>query len=92
MNNLLWNENSDVTEDNAENVKEILTAFNDVINGLLLLADRNYIFNNINCSESTKEFYDNFQDLIDLCVKFEALRNMIFGDALDWDEILRSLG
>lgn len=91
MNNMLWDEYSHVDEDNAKAVKNILESFNAIIDGLLILTDRNYIFNNINCTEYTKEFYDKFGDFDKLSIKIEALRNMIFGDALDWNEISRSL-
>ena len=57
MNNLLWAEWSNVEEDNVEEVKHILKAFNDVINGLLVLEDHNYIFNNLNTSELEKNYY-----------------------------------
>lgn len=96
MNNLLWAEWSNVDEDNVEEVKHILKAFNDVINGLLVLEDHNYIFNNLNSSPSEKNYYfdvrgtdDGFAGLAD---EFEKLRSVLFGGVLDWDEIKRSLG
>ena len=57
MNNLLWAEWSNVDEDNVEEVKYILKAFDDVINGLSTLEDSDWIFNNLNSSESEKNYY-----------------------------------
>lgn len=95
MNNLLWNEFSDISEENSEEAEIILQAFEDVIDGLLLLDDYNYIFNNINCNEYTKQCYVNLKNqkgsFAELSERFEAIRNIIFGDALDWEEIKRSL-
>ena len=39
MNNLLWAEWSNVDEENVDEVKHILKAFDNVINGLLILED-----------------------------------------------------
>ena len=95
MNNLLWAEWSNVDEENAENVKFILEAFEGVISGLLLLEDCNYIFNNLNSSSIEKNYYYNvhekYNDFISLSEEFEKLRSVLFGGSLDWDEIKRSL-
>lgn len=96
MNNLLWAEWSNVDEDNVEEVKHILKAFEDVINGLLTLEDSDWIFNNLNSSESEKDCYFNFHGQLDdgfvgLSEKFEKLRSVLIGGVLDWNEIKRSL-
>lgn len=96
MNNLLWAEWSNVDEDNVEEVKHILKAFDDIINSLLTLEDSNWIFNNLNSSPSQKDYYYNFHEkygnFIELSEKFERLRSVLFGGVLDWKEIMRSLG
>lgn len=95
MNNLLWAEWSNVDEENAEEVKSILKAFDGVINGLILLEDHNYIFNNLNSSPWERNYYYNihekYGDLIELSGEFEKLRNVLVGGVLDWNEIKRSL-
>lgn len=95
MNHLLWAEWSNVDEENAENIKFILEAFEGVISGLILLEDHNYLFNNLNSSSSEKNYYYNihekYGDLIELSEEFEKLRSVLFGGSLDWDEIKRSL-
>lgn len=96
MNNLLWAEWSNVDEDNVEEVKHILKAFDDVINGLEALEESDWIFNNLNSSPSEKDYYfdtrgpgGGFAELAD---EFEKLRSVLFGGVLDWNEIKRSLG
>lgn len=95
MNNLLWAEWSNVDEENAENIKFILEAFEGVISGLMVLDDYNYLFNNLNSSPSEKNYYHNvhekYNDFIGLSEEFEKLRSVLFGGILDWDEIKRSL-
>lgn len=95
MNNLLWNEFSNIEEDNKDHVKLILKSFNDIINGLLLLEDHNYIFNNLGTPDFIKDYYFNVckrgKSFIKLANEIEKLRNIIFGEAIDWDEIERSL-
>ncbi len=95
MNNLLWAEWSNVDEDNAENIKFILEAFEGVISGLMVLEDYNYLFNNLNSSPSERNYYHNIHekcgDLIELSAEFEKLRSVLFGGSLDWNEIKRSL-
>lgn len=96
MNNLLWAEWSNVDEDNKQDVKNILNAFNDVINGLMVLEDSDWIFNNLNSSPSEKNYYYNIHEkyngFIGLSEEFEKLRSVLFGGVLDWNEIKRSLG
>lgn len=97
MNNLLWAEWSNVDEDNVEEVKHILKAFNDVINGLSTLEESDWIFNNLNSSESEEDCYFNLHGKLDggfigLSEEFEKLRSVLFGGVLDWNEIKRSLG
>lgn len=96
MNNLLWAEQSNVDEDNVEEVKHILTAFDSVINGLFLLEDYDWIFNNLNASQAQKECYFNLHGEIydgfsGLAAEMEKLRSVLVGGALDWNEIKRSL-
>lgn len=95
MNNLLWAEWSNVDEDNKQDVKNILNAFNDVINGLMVLEDSDWIFNNLNSSPSEKNYYYNihekYNDFISLAEEFEQLRSILVGGVLDWNEIKRSL-
>lgn len=95
MNNLLWAEWSNVDEENAEEVKSILEAFNGVINGLILLEESNWIFNTLNSSPGERNYYYNihekYGDLIELSGEFEKLRSVLVGGVLDWDEIKRSL-
>lgn len=96
MNNLLWAEWSNVDEDNVEEVKHILKAFDDVINGLLVLEDSNWIFNNLNSSDAEKDYYFDVRGtnngFVELSEKIEKLRSVLFGGVLDWDEIKKSLG
>lgn len=93
MNNLLWAEWSNVDEDNVDEVKHILKAFEDVINGLKLLEDHNYIFNNLNSSPWEKNYYFDVRGTDDgLSEEIEKLRSVLLGGVLDWDEIKRSLG
>ena len=96
MNNLLWTEWSNVDEDNIDEVKHILKAFEDVINGLLILEDHDWIFNNLNSSESEKNYYFDVRGTDDgfvgLSEEIEKLRSVLLGGVLDWDEIKRSLG
>lgn len=97
MNNLLWAEWSNVDDENAENIKLILEAFDGVINGLIILEDHNYIFNTLNSSQSERNYYFNLHgeledDFVGLSKEFEKLRSVLFGGVLDWNEIKRSLG
>ncbi|MDU2116211.1 MAG: hypothetical protein E7E84_07700 [Peptoniphilus lacydonensis] len=96
MNKLLWAEWSNVEEDNINEVKHILKAFDDVINGLLVLEDYDWIFNNLNSSESEKNYYFDVRGTDDgfvgLSEEIEKLRSVLLGGVLDWDEIKRSLG
>lgn len=96
MNNLLWAEWSNIDEDNVDEVKHILNAFDGVINGLLTLEDKNWVFNNLNSSESEKDCYFNLYGELDggfagLAEEIEKLRSVLVGGALDWNEIKRSL-
>jgi hypothetical protein len=95
MNNLLWAEWSNVDEDNAEEVKYILKAFDDVINGLMILQYHNYIFNNLNSSPEERNYYFDVRGtddgFIGLSAKFERLKSILFGGVLNWGEIKRSL-
>ncbi len=95
MNNLLWAEWSNVDEENAEEVKHILTAFDDVINGLSTLDDSDWIFNNLNSSPSERNYYFDVRGtddgFVSLSEKFEKLRSVLFGGVIDWNEIKRSL-
>lgn len=95
MNNLLWSEWSDVDEENAENVKYILQTFDDVIAGLLLLEDHNYLFNNLGSSELERNYYFDTRGpgggFVELAEELELLRSVLIGGALDWSEIKRSL-
>lgn len=96
MNNLLWTEWSNIDEDNVDEVKHILKAFDDVINGLILLEDHNYIFNNLNSSPWERNYYFDVRGTDDgfvgLSEEFEKLRSVLFGGVLNWNEIKRSLG
>lgn len=78
MNNLLWAEWSNVDEDNAENVKYILQTFDDVIAGLLLLDDHNYLFNNLGSSELERNYYFDTRGpvgrFVDLAGELELLK------------------
>ena len=97
MNNLLWAEWSNVDDENIENIKLILKSFNDVINGLILLEDNNYIFNSLNSSKCGKNcYFDLYAGLdggfVGLSEEFEKLRSVLFGGVFDWNEIKKSLG
>ena len=95
MNENLWSEWSDVDEENAENVKYILEVFDDVISGLLLLEDYNYLFNNLGSSELERNYYFDTRGpgggFVELAGEIEQLRSVLIGGALDWSEIKRSL-
>lgn len=96
MNNLLWAEWSNVDEENAEEVKHILKAFNNVVDGLSVLEDADWIFSNLNSSPTEKNYYYNihekYNDFISLAEEIEKLRSVLFGGVLDWNEIKKSLG
>ena len=95
MNENLWSERSGVSEENAENVKYILQVFDDIINGLLLLEDHNYLFSNLGSSELERNYYFDTRGpgggFVELAEELELLRSVLIGGALDWLEIKRSL-
>lgn len=95
MNNLLWAEWSNV-EENKEEVKKLLGAFEGMIDGLMTLEDSDWIFYNLNSSPNEKEYYnttrERFESFIKLAEEFDQLRSVLVGGVLDWNEIKRSLG
>ncbi len=89
----IWNEYVDA--ENREKIKKILDALNRIIDDLLILADPKYITEILQSSPSARRKYFNFINELDgleeLSVKFENMRNVLFGDNLDWEEISKTL-
>ena len=89
----LWNEYTD--RENREKIKEVLDAFNRVVDDLLILADTKYVTGILRSSPAIAREYFNFtQDfngLEKLSLKFESMRSILFGDNLDWAEVSKTL-
>lgn len=89
----LWNEYTD--RENREKIKEVLDAFNRVVDDLLILADTKYVTGILQSSPAIAREYFNFtQDfngLEKLSLKFESMRSILFGDNLDWAEVSKTL-
>lgn len=90
----IWNEYVD--DEDREKIKEILDAFNRVIDDLLTLADTKYVTKVLQSNPAIAREYFNFtQDfngLEKLSLKFENMRSILFGDNLDWAEVSKTLG
>lgn len=89
----IWNEYTD--QEDREEIKKTLEAFNRVIDDLLTLNDQEYICNILQSSPAIKEKYRKFirtyGDLAELSVEFEIMRNILFGSNLDWEEVSKTL-
>ncbi|WP_019139284.1 hypothetical protein [Peptoniphilus timonensis] len=89
----IWNDYTD--QEDREEIKKTLEAFNRVINDLLMLNDQEYICNILQSSSAIKEKYRKFirtyGDLAELSMEFEIMRNILFGSNLDWEEISKTL-
>lgn len=89
----IWNEYTD--DEDREKVKEILDAFNRVIDGLLILADTKYVNTVLQSSPAiARRYYSftrDFDGLEKLSSNFENMRNVLFGDNLDWKAISKTL-
>lgn len=89
----IWNEYID--QEDREEIKKTLEAFNRIIDDLLTLNDQEYISNILQSSPAIKEkyrkFIRNYGDLAKLSTEFEIMRNILFGSNLNWEEISKTL-
>lgn len=89
----IWNEYVD--DEDREKIKEILDTFNRVIDDLWTLADVEYITEILQSSPYVRKKYfsfnNDFDGLEELSLKFENMRNILFGDNLDWEEVSKTL-
>src|SRR5690554_5476776 len=93
----VWYQASNVVS-YPEEAMEILSAFNNIVNGLYKLTDDyNYMFEVFNTQgDVQKEIVKLLNDvdnesLANVAVKFEMARNLLLGDAFDWDYMLKEL-
>lgn len=89
----IWNDYTD--QEDREEIKKTLEAFNRVIDDLLILNDQEYICNILQSSPAIKEKYRKFirhyGDLAELSTEFEIIRNILFGGNIDWEEVSKTL-
>lgn len=94
----LWNRGSNALY-YADKSAVILKALNDAIHGLYYLGgEHGYITHTLNTTTYVEEEYKRLlsdiiasQDLCDIANRLEMIRNLLFGDALDWDNIQSNL-
>lgn len=88
----LWNSDSDALYDPQETAT-ILKSFNDAIHGLSSIGgEEQYIFNVLNTSTPVIKEYERLIksmgiSLIDVANALEIMRNLLFGDCFDWDNV-----
>lgn len=88
----LWNEASDAMY-NPEATANILKSFNMAISALYAIEGENeYIFSMLNTSSYAEKAYESIEksigvDLACVANKLELMRNVLFGDCLDWNNI-----
>lgn len=88
----LWNSGSDALYDPQETAA-ILKGFNDAIRGLYSIGgEEQYIFNVLNTTTPVIKEYERLTkdmgiDLIDVANTLEIMRNLLFGDCFNWDNV-----
>lgn len=91
----LFSNGSNVCYHHEESLR-MLSSINQVIRGLSSLDELSYICNTLNCSTDTEKTCKDLLklwdlDLYDVSCKVETLRNLIFGDVLEWNTIEKTL-
>lgn len=82
---------------NEEETASILKAFNEAIHGLYTIgSEESYIFDTLDTTTYVQEEYKKLTentgtDLIDIANKLEMMRNVLFGDCFNWDNIYAKL-
>ena len=88
----LWDNGSDALYNPQETVT-ILKNFNDAIHGLYAIGgEERYIFNVLNTSAPVIKEYERLTksmgiSLIDVANTLEIMRNILFGDCFNWDNV-----
>lgn len=92
----IWNNGTNANY-YLESTIDILKALNDITNGLYHIADNyDYIFHTLNTTidvqkEVVKILNSVDTDLATVAEKFAMVKSLLFGDAFDWNYILKKL-